>query len=261
MSAVREDERRTYRALDRAFGSAIEPWRDAHSPVTLLFSGGVDSGLLAWELRTNPALELLTIGSTGAADLHAARASAARLGLRVRAEEVGPLEVRDARRRWAAPLEGVSPVQRSVLVAFALALSRAARGPVLCGQGADELFLGYAHFRGLDPNAAAARSAADLRALLEVDGPRVDRVAAELGQRLVSPFLAPGFVAAAQAIPVERRMPYGIPKALFRRWAVHRGLPAEVANRPKRAMQYGSGIARLLARDERPPPSAEAAAV
>jgi asparagine synthase (glutamine-hydrolysing) len=246
------EEPRAFASLDRALEEGLRPWRDASGPLTVLFSGGVDSGLLAWELRARAGLELLTVGSAGAADLTAARESAARIGQRVRTVEVKRDEVVAAVGRWSTILEGVPSVHRAVLVAFAVALAHTAPGPVLCGQGPDELFLGYAHFRGLDPLGAEERSRLDLRSLLDEDAPRVDRIAAQLDRRIASPFLDPGFVAAARAIPIEARMPFGRPKSLFRRWAVHRGLPAETAERPKRALQYGSGIARMLARAASP---------
>jgi asparagine synthase (glutamine-hydrolysing) len=250
------EEGQMFADLDRALEVALRPWRDTSASLTVLFSGGVDSGLLAWELRTGRGRELLTIGVPGANDLAAARDGAAHLGLHVRIVEVDPTEVAEVARRWAPMLDEVSPVQRSVLVAFAVALGHTPPGPVLCGQGADELFLGYAHYRGLGPLEADTRSAADLGRLIDEDGPRVDRIAAELGRTLASPYLAPEFIAAATAIPIEARMPTDRPKDLFRRWAAHRGLPPGVADRPKRAMQYGSGIARLLARTENPSPSA-----
>ncbi len=137
-----------------------------------------------------------------------------------------------------------------MLVAFALAVERSPPGPVLCGQGADELFLGYAHFRGLDVVAAAERSEADLKQLLERDWPVSQRIAERLGRSVVAPYLHPEFVRAARAIPIELRRPDPTPKGFFRQWALRRGLPPAIATRPKRALQFGSGIDRLLPRAE-----------
>jgi asparagine synthase (glutamine-hydrolysing) len=257
VDAPAAEETRAFAALDLALETTIGPWRTSPSPLTLLFSGGVDSGLLAWELRTNSSLELLTVGVAGASDLETARTGAARLGLSVRAVEIDLPEVRAADQRWAAGVEGLSPVHRAVVTAFAVALDHTVPGTVLCGQGADELFLGYAHFRGLDEREAAARSAADLERLVREDGPRAESIARQLGRRLASPYLDPEFLRVARAIPVHLRMPLEAPKGLFRRWAIHRGLPPEVAERPKRAMQYGSGVARLLARAEPRPRTAD----
>jgi len=136
---------------------------------------------------------------------------------------------------------------RSVLIALATAVRAAPAGSVLCGQGADELFLGYAHFRGLNALDAESRSELDLGQLLERDWPRSRRIAERMGRNLVAPYLHPGFVSAARAIPIGLRLPRPTAKRFFRVWAMHRGLPAPLAGRPKRAMQFGTGIDRWIA--------------
>jgi len=64
----------------------------------------------------------------------------------------------------------------------------------------------------------------------------------------VAPFLDPVFVAAATAVPIESRLPTPGAKSLWRAWARSRGLPAAIAERPKRALQYGTGVERWLRR-------------
>lgn len=233
-----------FSALDAAFAAAIASWDTGGTSVTLLFSGGVDSGLLAWELRHRAGLTLFTVGVRGSPDLRAAAEGAALIGARWVPAEITPSEVREAATRLDA--SDLPRTARHVLVALALALDRAPGTTVLCGQGADELFLGYAHFRGLGPVEAARRSEADLRVLLERDWPRALQIARATGRTLVAPYLHPDFVTAARGIPIERRMPEPIPKRFFREWAMLRGLPAEIARRPKRALQYGSGVDRLI---------------
>ena len=172
------DEHR-FSTLDAAFERAISPWEKPETPVTLLFSGGVDSGLLAWALRHHPGLTLITVGVRGSPDLRAAEESAALIGTRWVSSEITAPEVRELADRTRADTVDLPRTTRNVLIAFALALDRAPRTPILCGQGVDELFLGYAHFHGLGPAEAAKRSQADLRVLLERDWPRsrADRTA------------------------------------------------------------------------------------
>jgi asparagine synthase (glutamine-hydrolysing) len=136
--------------------------------------------------------------------------------------------------------------RRSLRLAIAIAIERAPDPTLLCGQGADELFLGYAHFRGLDPGAAEQRAAEDLQRLVNEDWPATQALAVRLGRRIEAPFLHPSFLDAANAIPLERRMPTESTKAFWRRWVVRRGLPEELAARPKKAIQYGSGVDRWL---------------
>jgi asparagine synthase (glutamine-hydrolysing) len=243
-------ETRHYGPLDIALEAALAPWGSTRSPLALLFSGGVDSGLLAWELRRRSGLVLSTVGTSGSADLLRAGESATELGLPwLKSEVTGP-EVRAAEDRLRRHLGDLPRTARSVLVAFALAVARAPADTILCGQGADELFLGYAHFRGLAGADADSRSDSDLHQLIERDWPRSQRIAAELGRTVIAPYLSPEFVEAARAVPIELRIDGATPKRFFREWAMHRGLPAGIALRPKRAMQYGSGIDRFISRGD-----------
>ncbi len=240
------EDREVFERLDAALTVTLTPWREGRAPVGLLFSGGVDSGLLAWELRGRPQFEAFTVGRNGARDLVDADRSARLLDVPWRPCEIGDSELLELSDRLAPELAEASGPMRSVQLALAAALATAGAVDVLCGQGADELFLGYAHFRGLDPERALDRAARDLEELTRVELPRSQAIARLLGHRLHAPFLHPAFVAAAAALPIEARMPDPTPKALFRRWARWRGVPSEVADRPKRALQFGSGIDRWV---------------
>jgi asparagine synthase (glutamine-hydrolysing) len=240
--------------LDDAWSAALDPLLSVAGPTVVLFSGGVDSGLLAWELRRKPDLTLFTVGVRGSPDLATAEEAARVLGLPWLGAEVSMEDVLAVNARASTELLGLGPTARSVQTAVAVAVARAPAGTLLCGQGVDELFLGYAHFRSLDVDAAGRRADSDLQLLLDHEWPRSVRIARQFERALVAPFLDPGFVAAAQALPIELRRPEPVPKSWFRQWAIHRGLAAAVANRPKRALQFGSGIDRLLRRAARTSP-------
>lgn len=241
-----DDARVTFRSLDVAFDRAMEGWRARSGPVEVLFSGGVDSSLIAWELRDRPAVRLRTIGLPASADLATAEGAARLLNLPWSGVRISEPEVRATAASLGPELERLTSVVRPVAVAVALAIEHAESNTILCGQGADELFLGYAHFRGLSPVAAGARLDADLARLRGTVWPLTERLAGRWGKTIGAPYLDPEFVAIALAIPIELRLPQPGPKALFRTWALHRGLPAVLAERPKRALQYGSGVARAL---------------
>lgn len=241
-----EDDAEGHRSLDRAWDSALADLRAEEEDLVVLFSGGVDSSLIAWELRNRPGVRLLTAGTRGSPDLAAAEEVARQIGMPWSAAIVGPVDVREAAREVQ---ESVGPLGRtdlSVQTAFSLAVGRAPSGSLVCGQGVDELFLGYAHFRGLGEAPALRRSEADLEKLVEVDWPRSQRIAALHRRNVRAPYLDDRFVAAARAIPIAWRLPVPNPKAYFRAWAVHRGLPQALAQRPKRALQFGSGVERAL---------------
>lgn len=243
---ARSDPSIRFGALDRAWEEALAPWRGTSRPFSLLFSGGVDSSLIAWELRGSPGLELVTVGTRGSRDLASAESAARILGLRWSGSIVETEQIRSARERTHPMTEGSGRVSRSVLVALALAVDRAGTPEVLCGQGADELFLGYAHFRGIPSPEVERRARADWERLLSDDWPRSQAIARSAGRTLFAPYLHPGFSTAALAFPIEERLPEVTAKPLFRAWAGHRELPTELVDRPKKALQYGSGIDRAL---------------
>jgi asparagine synthase (glutamine-hydrolysing) len=239
-----------------ALTRALARWNESAEPFTLLLSGGLDSSLLAWELRHARGLSTVTVGRAGARDLDAGATAARLLGV-----AWGPTVVSDATigqlsarlERWLAPLP---PVLRSVQLALAIAVDAATTRSVLCGQGADELFLGYAHFRGLDRPGATVRAEADLERLLRSDWPLARSIARELGHELVAPYLDESVVSAAQEVDIAERLPGDEPKRWLREWAIRRGLPEPLALRPKRALQFGTGVDAWRRQHERElPPS------
>ncbi|MGI0067062.1 MAG: asparagine synthase C-terminal domain-containing protein [Thermoplasmata archaeon] len=238
--------REIFQALDSAFDPIRARLLESPAPATLLFSGGVDSSLLAHELRPMRELELLVVGRAGSPDLAQATSAAAMLGRTLTSIEITGQGVRSTVSEFSLELIGAQGPYREVAVAFALAVPRASQRRVLTAQGVDELFLGYHHFRDLAPSAAAARARQDLAQLQTREWPRAVRIAKRSNHELEAPFLDPDWIRAAQTIPVEARQPHPEVKFLFRSWAEHRGLPTEIAHRPKRAMQYGSRIHQLL---------------
>ncbi len=233
-------------SLGAALDKALEPWRHGASPISLLFSGGLDSGLLAWELRHRPGLSLVTVGLRGAHDLAAARRSATCLAMPWAGTVVDDTELERLLSALASELGGVGPARTAIFLALAAAVAASPSGPVLCGQGADELFLGYRHFERLDVRSARARAQEDLQRLEGEDWPRSVRIAQRLGRELHAPFLHPDVVRAATAVPIELRLPRSEPKSYLREWSESRGVPPEIARQPKKALQYGSGIDRWL---------------
>lgn len=215
-------------------------------PVTLLYSGGLDSSVLAWCLRDRDPT-LFTLGSPGAFDVEAARTGSKMLQLRHAEALIALPDVAKVVREWSGEVQELSEPMRSVVVAEILALERAPPGKILLGQGADELFLGYAHYRRLDTAAADLRAAEDLTILRDREWPRVERIAMRLGRTVGAPYLDRDFDALLAQVPVDAHAPSGGPtKPLLREIARALGVPQTLVDRPKKALQYGSGVARLV---------------
>lgn len=232
--------------LDVALESTLDPWRTHTGPIVVLFSGGVDSGLLGWELRHRPQTTLLTVGFPGAPDLEVAAGAAESIGLPWAGHAIDPSDLSRIEAQISEELAGVPARLQGVFLSLATAIRAAEVEEVLCGQGADELFLGYAHFRSLSEADAAERARLDLDRLEREDWPRAIRLASIFGRRLSAPFLDSRFVAAARSVPVGLRLPSPVPKSFLRAWARRRGVPSAIVDRPKKAMQFGTGVDRWL---------------
>ncbi len=229
-----------------AWGRAINRTTGGDRPVSVLYSGGLDSSLVAWGVRDLAGVELVTVGVRDSPDLRAAREGARLLGLPWVGRTIDLLDIERILRAEEPALATVSPVSRAVLVGTALALDSANNEDVLCGQGADELFLGYAHFDHLSARDTIAQRKGDLDRLLLQDWPRSRAIATRRGRRLGSPFLDPPFLKLASGLSIDRLRSGPGRKPLLRELATALGLPPVLANRPKKAFQYGSGIARAL---------------
>jgi asparagine synthetase B (glutamine-hydrolysing) len=199
------------RGLDHAFEEALRPLRQEAEPLGVLSSAGVDSALLAWELRDRPRIALYTMGRRGSPDLEAGRIGAERLGLPWEGLSIDARVVQEAEGRFSSELEGLPHVVQVVLLSLALAIERAPPAHLVCGQGADELFLGYAHFQHLSAPEAERRSIEDMARLREVDWPRTLRVADRAGKTLVAPYLSRSFEEAVRQVPPDLRLPRGRP--------------------------------------------------
>ncbi|MCI4363050.1 MAG: asparagine synthase C-terminal domain-containing protein [Thermoplasmata archaeon] len=234
--------------LARILADATARLAGAGVPITILFSGGLDSSVLAWILRTRPATELLTIGREGTQDLLAAQAVSAEIGLPWRARILTAEEIRDGARRWFEMVGPLREPERSVQLSLALAFESAGTRYLLLGQGADELFWGYARFRRADPWEAERLARLALEKLLSSDLPLTQRVAAACGRELLLPYLEMEVRAFVGTFSADAHCSPEESKPLLRKVARELGVPSAGQTRAKRAIQYGTGIARVLER-------------
>ncbi|WP_352151817.1 asparagine synthase C-terminal domain-containing protein [Methanoculleus oceani] len=208
------------------------------------FSGGVDSGLIAGLAH----LPCVTVGLHGSHDIAWAEKAARMMGLDLTIVSPAEDEVAEAIRRVVRVIpDPTNPVEASIATTLSFVAAWAeehGHTRILAGQGADELFGGYARYL-TSPDLAAEleRDFADLKR----QGTRDQAVAALHGAYFSTPYLDARVVRAAQAIPARERVRGGVRKHPLRVVA-ERHIPAEIARAEKKAMQYGSGIWRTIQR-------------
>ena len=238
VTAVREAVDETLAAVDEG-GLAVA------------FSGGVDSGLLAARLDA----PLYAVGFPDSHDLAAARSGAETLGRELRVVELDHATLKRAVPQVAAATGRTNAMDVQIaLPLFVLAQRVAADGfdRLALGQGADELFGGYAKVeRAPEDDRVAAdtiRGARDEMLRTLPDQFERDRLALETaGVDPVTPLAHDRVVRAGLALDGDQLVRGGTRKWAFRR-AAGPWLPDALRTRDKKALQYGTLAARELDR-------------
>jgi len=191
------------KALDRILAEAVHTRLPPDLPVATLFSGGIDSTLVAHYARQlRPEMPGYFIGSTNAPDFRYAAEYAAMTGfdLRIIPFDAESDEVFAQIDEAVAAAESFEPnLIRGAVCSLKVSERMQADGfrVALCGEGADELFCGYppleVAFDARDPQARTMRE--DVLGLMHrVSLQRVDRCSMRYGIETREPFLDPNVV-------------------------------------------------------------------
>ncbi len=212
----------------------------------VLFSGGLDSSVVALLASKYSDVVLYTAGVEGSPDVTWARRVSDALGLPLRERLFDEEDVKEAVAKVIFAIEEPSAMNLAIGLPmyFATKLARADGVKVLLsGGGADELFGGYAKYLR-DPSLMEV----DLRDLGERNLARDDKIAMLNGVEGRFPFLSLSVVGTALKTPLEFKIGDGTRKLILRRTALRLGLPEWVVKREKKAAQYGSGAQKILER-------------
>ncbi len=212
--------------------------------VGVLFSGGLDSALLALLASKYSNVVLYTAGAEGSSDLEWARKVSEKLGLKLREFVFDIEDVEEAVKRVIYAIEEPDAMNLAIGIPLYFATKAASEDGIkvlLSGQGADELFGGY-HKYLKDPSLMYE----DLVNLGERNLVRDDKVAMFNSVEGRFPFLDLNIIRIALRTPLRYKIHGNIRKYLLRKVALKLGLPKEVALRDKKACQYGTNSQKLL---------------
>ncbi|WP_247728395.1 asparagine synthase C-terminal domain-containing protein [Halovivax limisalsi] len=248
-SALERVSRAELESTARADGSG--EGTEVAASTAVAFSGGVDSALLAAFGET----PLYVVGLPDGHDVEAARSAAAAMGraddLRVR--ELSIEDVERAVPTVARAIDRTNAMDVAIATAIYLVASAAATDGIdrlVLGQGADELFGGYEKVATLDHRVDATTVRGAVREQLATLPTQLERdvLAVEAaGVEPVTPYLHDAVVEPALALPDSLLVAGSTRKVGLRRIA-REHLPADVADRSKKALQYGTLVSRELDR-------------
>jgi asparagine synthase (glutamine-hydrolysing) len=233
-------------ALDRTLAGVDR------SGLAVAFSGGVDSALLAAALDVG----LYTVGFPESHDIEAARSAAELLDAELTVLELDHETLEAAVPRVARAIGRTNAMDVQIALPLFLLAEYCERQGVerlALGQGADELFGGYEKVARApeDPRVDAETVAGARREVVATLPDQLERdwlAVTAGGVDPVVPFLQDRVVETALALPGDSL----VTADGTRKWALRRAagewLPEEIASRDKKALQYGSLVARELDR-------------
>jgi asparagine synthase (glutamine-hydrolysing) len=230
--------------------------------VGILYSGGLDSSILTkllTKLYWPERVILVTIGVEGSYDIKNAIAGAREIETTLNMCLLTTTNVKqsieDILHHNLVNRVGELSIAIPLYLGFQFLSQNFDTKLVFLGQGADELFGGYKKYitvyaeSGIEE--VKAQMNRDLNLMMNQQMRMEKNIASIFGISLYYPFLSTKVIEFAQSIPVSDHIEYKYKekpnrKVVLRKLAKEIGLSDNIANQPKKALQYGSGTIKLL---------------
>ena len=209
--------------------------------VSVAFSGGIDSALVAFISNRYTDVELIAVGIPDSYDLKAAKSAADLVGMKLETIEIQPIEMVAEGNEMQKQLD-LTNIEVEFMLPFWIAAKNATNPILMCGQGADELFGGYARFRKEQAKNNLKKEVGDL---LERIPEREKKITEFFGLELACPYLEENVITIAEKFSEEERIGE-VGKETLRKLALKFNLPKEIVDRKKKAAQYGSGSQKAI---------------
>jgi asparagine synthase (glutamine-hydrolysing) len=225
--------------------------------VVVAFSGGLDSSIIAVLAENAGAnVTLLHASLADQPEIQHAKRTAEKLKLPIQVYQYSENDVENVLQNVLRLIEEPDAVKTSIGIPFYWIAEKAAEkgfNVMLAGQGADELFGGYKRYvgsyvqRGIEKTRRAIFN--DVVRLYETNLERDFKICNYHGVELRLPFATPEIAEFATALPLKLKldpMPTTLRKLVLRQVAKNLGLPNFVVNKPKKAIQYTTGVSNAL---------------
>ena len=244
-------------AYEEVFDRAVEKRARGLDRVGVLFSGGIDSVLVARALQQKGLrVTCYTVGAEGSGDVEMAIKAARELGLTIKVEYLTDGLISSCLPEVIKSIELNGLLQVEVAIPMYIAArSCAADGHkvMFSGQAADELFAGYSWYRDVVREHGHLylhrKLWEDIDRLYEDTLEREDRMAMAHSIELRAPFLDREVMRTAMRIAPHLKLTGGddvYGKRVHRELSMRKGIPREFAYREKSPAQEGTGVHDMI---------------
>ena len=254
---TKDSKKKIVKELEEKLIAAVAKRLEGIDHLGILFSGGVDSTLLAFISKklgknfTCYTAAFVDGNTRDAPDLLQAQEVAETLGFALKTKILTLDETERAVREVVRIIETTDVVKVGVALPFYVCSTMAAADGckvLLSGLGSEELFAGYQRHLDVlkdkgDVNAECLRG---LSLLWDRDLYRDDLVTMAHTVELRLPFLDYGLIRCALAVPAKYKLNEEQNKIILRDVAKAIGIPEAIASRKKIAAQYGSNFDKAL---------------
>jgi asparagine synthase (glutamine-hydrolysing) len=239
------DAREAARRLIMLLRSEFSRTKNDRNRIVVSFSGGLDSTLLARLAMDCALVSGIVVGTEGSIDLSNARRSAKSIGIELLEIKIDEGLVVEGAKEMIRATGSTDSLTISFELPVFFALQSTKEKAVVTGQGADELFGGYAKYEALSENDFIRVRAEDVDRVLGPTSQIEESMASSLGKTVLRPFLSNEIVSFAMHLPASIVRPALERKVVIRETLRELGME-DIASIDKKAAQYGSGTSALL---------------
>ncbi|MDW8023332.1 MAG: asparagine synthetase B [Nitrososphaerota archaeon] len=227
--------------------------------VAVAFSGGLDSSLTAWLAeRAGVRVHLVHVSLENQRETKHAEEAAEMLNLPLHVYTYSERDVEETLPKVLWTVECADAVKASIGIPVYWAAEKTAElgfRVLLAGQGADELFGGYKRYVDtylrLGGRSAHKAMQSDVLKLYETNFERDFKLCNFHNVELRLPFATYQLAEFALSLPLRLKICLKndmLRKVVLRKTAQKFGLPPQITNRPKKAVQYATGVSKTLER-------------
>ncbi len=224
--------------------------------LAVAFSGGLDSSIIAFLAKKLGAnVHLVHVGLEGQRETEEAKIAASSLNLPISIHLFRERDVASIVAKVVELVEEPDPVKAAIGIPIYWAAQKSAEAGLkvlFTGQGADELFGGYHRYF----EQFRLQGEEKTRKIMYNDTVKIHEDNLERDQKICNfhhvelrlPFASYEMAEFAVGLPVELKIGYEMDsrKLVLRRAAERMGLPTRIARKPKKALQYSTGVGSIL---------------